>query len=88
MARSKQRSILKLAKLSIDDSVTDRIAASPRLRKHHAHSDISTGLIHVERGAEDLHHPLGTVQTPLSRGDVRGPIPVAATLTRWDASLR
>ena len=81
-------STLRLSKLPTDYDPTDKIAASMRLQQHQARGEILTGLIYVNPAAEDLHHHLGTVQTPLNSLDDAALIPGAAALDRLNASLR
>ena len=81
-------STLRLSKLPTDYDPTDKIAASMRLQLHHARGEILTGLIYVDPGAEDLHHHLGTVQTPLNCLPDEALIPGAKALERLNATLR
>ncbi len=81
-------STLRLSKLPTDYDPTDKIAASMRLQLHQARGEILTGLIYIDPAAEDLHHHLGTVQTPLNGLDDAALIPGAKVLDRLNASLR
>ncbi len=81
-------SVLKLSKLPTDYDPTDRIAAMMRVQTHHARGEILTGLIYVDPEAEELHHNLGTVRTPLNALDDAHLVPGAAALERLNATLR
>jgi len=81
-------SILRLRKLPDDYDPTDRFAASMRLQEHHARGEILTGLIYVDPTAEDLHHHLNTVMTPLNALGDRDLIPGAAALLEVNRTLR
>jgi 2-oxoglutarate/2-oxoacid ferredoxin oxidoreductase subunit beta len=80
--------VLKLSKVPSDYDPTDRIAAVTHLQVHQARGEIVTGLIYVDPDAEDLHHDLGTVETPLNALGDRELVPGAAALDRVNASLR
>ena len=81
-------SVLKLSKLPTDYDPTDKIAAVNHLQVHQARGEIVTGLIYVDPEAEDLHHHLGTVASPLNMLDDCVLIPGSAALDRLNASLR
>ena len=81
-------SVLKLSKLPNDYDPTDRIAATMRVQTHHARGEILTGLIYVDPEAEELHHHLGTVRTPLNALEDAQLVPGAAALERLNATLR
>ena len=81
-------SVLKLSKLENDYDPTDKIAATMRVQMHQARGEILTGLIYVDPQAEDLHHNLGTVQTPLNELADDVLIPGAEALSRLNRSLR
>ncbi len=81
-------SVLKLSKLENDYDPTDKIAATMRVQMHQARGEILTGLIYVDPQAEELHHNLGTVQTPLNELADDVLIPGAEALSRLNRSLR
>jgi 2-oxoglutarate ferredoxin oxidoreductase subunit beta len=81
-------SVLKLSKLPNDYDPTDRLVAITRVQTHHSRGEILTGLIYVDPDAEELHHHLGTVRTPLNALDDAQLIPGAAALDRLNATLR
>lgn len=81
-------SVLLLAKLPSDYDPTDKGAAINHLQAHQARGEVVTGLIYVDPGAEDLHHHLGTVATPLNALPDEALIPGAAALEKVNAKLR
>ena len=81
-------SVLKLSKLPNDYDPTDKIAAVMRLQTHQARGEILTGLIYVDPEAQELHHHLHTVLTPLNEIPDEALIPGAAALDRLNRSLR
>ena len=81
-------SILRLSKLPEDYDPTDRMAAAQRLQTHQSRGEILTGLIYVDPDAEDLHHHLHTVETPLNALPDEDLIPGATALESLNASLR
>jgi 2-oxoglutarate ferredoxin oxidoreductase subunit beta len=50
--------------------------------------EIVTGLLYVEREADDLHHHLDTVERPLNELGEKELCPGAGTLAKINASLR
>jgi 2-oxoglutarate ferredoxin oxidoreductase subunit beta len=81
-------SVLALRKLPDDYDPTDKLAAATRLQIHHAKGEILTGLIYLDPYARDLHHHLGTVQTPLNALSDADLVPGAAALADLNRSLR
>ena len=81
-------SLIKLSKLPTDYDPTDKLAANMRVQTHHALGEILTGLIYVAPGAEELHHHLGTVRTPLNALTDAQLVPGAAALDRLNRTLR
>jgi len=79
---------LALRKLASDYDVHDRVAAMNFLQHHAAKGQIVTGLLYVEREAEDLHAHLNTVEAPLNTLSAKELCPGSATLDRINASLR
>jgi 2-oxoglutarate ferredoxin oxidoreductase subunit beta len=79
---------LALRKLAADYDPHDRLAAMSYLQERAAAGEIVTGLLYVEREAEDLHAHLETVDTPLNAlGEVEL-CPGSAVLAKINASLR
>ena len=79
---------LVLRKVASEYDVNDRLAAMNFLQTHAARGQIVTGLLYVEYQAEDLHHHIDTVQTPLNQLSDQELCPGAATLETINASLR
>ena len=79
---------LALRKLAADYDVHDRGAALNFLQHHAAKGQIVTGLLYVEREAEDLHAHLNTVDTPLNTLSEKELCPGSATLEKINAGLR
>lgn len=79
---------LRLRKLAADYDPHDRVAAMNSLQQHYAAGEIVTGLLFVEREAEDLHHRLGTIETPLNQLGDSELCPGSEALDRLNASLR
>jgi len=77
-----------LHKLAADYDPRDRVKAMNYLAEHQAKGHVVTGLLYVQRDAEDLHASLGTVPTPLNRLGERELCPGAAALEKFNASLR
>ncbi|HEY4124959.1 MAG TPA: 2-oxoacid:ferredoxin oxidoreductase subunit beta [Rhizomicrobium sp.] len=59
-------SILRLNKLDPAYDPHDRAKAMGYLQERHAHGEVVTGLLYIEENADDLHHHLNTVKTPLN----------------------
>ena len=57
--------MLRLRKLAADYDVHGRIAAIRHLLERQSAGEIVTGLLYVEREAEDLRGHLNTMETPL-----------------------
>ncbi len=79
---------LALRKIDAEYDVHDRAAAITFLHHHAAKGQIVTGLLHVEREAEDLHGHLDTVETPLNALSEKELCPGSAALEKINASLR
>jgi 2-oxoglutarate/2-oxoacid ferredoxin oxidoreductase subunit beta len=60
-------SILHLRKLAPEHDPQDRNAALAFLQQRQAAGEIVTGLLYIDPEAHDLHHHLGTTETPLNR---------------------
>jgi 2-oxoglutarate/2-oxoacid ferredoxin oxidoreductase subunit beta len=81
-------STLALRKLAADYDLHDRTAALGFLQQHAAKGQIVTGLLYVEKEAEDLHAHLRTVDTPLNALSEKELCPGQSALDRINASLR
>ncbi len=79
---------LALRKLAADYDVHDRTAALGFLQQHAARGQIVTGLLYVEKHAEDLHAHLRTVDKPLNALDEKDLCPGQKALEALNASLR
>ncbi|CAN7704666.1 2-oxoacid:ferredoxin oxidoreductase subunit beta [Pseudorhodoferax sp. LjRoot39] len=81
-------SVLRLRKLRDDHDPGDRAAALQHVVAQQARGELLTGLLYVDREAEDLHAMLQTSQTPLNRLDALDLCPGAKALDRINAGLR
>jgi 2-oxoglutarate ferredoxin oxidoreductase subunit beta len=81
-------SVLYLRKLHADYDPSDRVGAMNYLQERQSLGEIVTGLIYVDAGAQNLHHYLNTVKTPLNRLDLPELCPGAKALEALNASLR
>jgi len=81
-------STLALRKLAADYDLHDRTAALGFLQQHAAKGQIVTGLLYVEKEAEDLHAHLRTVDTPLNALTEKELCPGQSALDKINASLR
>jgi len=79
---------LVLKKVSADYDAHDRIGAMTFLQQHAAKGQIVTGLLYVEKDAEDLHAHLDTVDKPLNALAEKDLCPGSATLGKINQSLR
>jgi 2-oxoglutarate ferredoxin oxidoreductase subunit beta len=79
---------LLLHKLAADYDPHDRVKAMNYLAERQAQGQVVTGLLYVEREAEDLHASLNTVPVALNRLGERELCPGAASLEKFNASLR
>jgi 2-oxoglutarate/2-oxoacid ferredoxin oxidoreductase subunit beta len=79
---------LALRKLAADYDVHDRLAAMSFLQQQAAKGQVVTGLLYVEREAEDLHAHLNTVDAPLNSLSENELCPGSAVLDKINASLR
>jgi 2-oxoglutarate ferredoxin oxidoreductase subunit beta len=79
---------LVLRKLNSEYDVTDRLSAMSFLHSHAAKGQIVTGLIYLDREAEDLHRNLNTVATPLNQLSEQELCPGSAALEKINAGLR
>jgi 2-oxoglutarate ferredoxin oxidoreductase subunit beta len=79
---------LALRKLAADYELHDRAAALGFLQHHAAKGQIVTGLLYVEKEAEDLHAHLRTVKRPLNSLAEQDLCPGQAALDTINAGLR
>ena len=79
---------LALRKLAAEYDVHDRNAATTFLQHHASLGQVVTGLLYVEREADDLHKHLNTVEAPLNTLAEKELCPGSAALERINASLR
>ena len=79
---------LALRKLAADYELHDRTAALGFLQHHAAKGQIVTGLLFVEKEAEDLHTHLRTIDTPLNQLAEGELCPGQAALDKINAGLR
>ena len=79
---------LALRKVNADYDVNDRVAAMNFLQRHAAKGQIVTGLLYVEREAQDLHAHLNTVAAPLNSLREKELCPGSAALEKINAGLR
>jgi 2-oxoglutarate ferredoxin oxidoreductase subunit beta len=81
-------STLVLRKVNADYDVHDRVAAMNFLHQHAAQGQIVTGVLFLDREAEDLHQHLNTTDMPLNTLSEKELCPGAAKLEEINASLR
>src|SRR5579871_2052422 len=81
-------STLVLRKVSADYDVHDRVAAMNFLQLHAAQGQIVTGVLYLDREAEDLHHHLNTTEMPLNALSEKELCPGSAALEKINASMR
>jgi 2-oxoglutarate ferredoxin oxidoreductase subunit beta len=79
---------LRLRKLAADYDPHDRLGAMTFLQERHSAGEIVTGLLFLDPEAEDLHHHLGTVETPLNQLGDAELCPGSAALEKLNAGLR
>jgi 2-oxoglutarate ferredoxin oxidoreductase subunit beta len=81
-------STLVLRKVGADYDVHDRVAAMNFLHQRAAQGQIVTGVLYLDREAEDLHQHLNTTDIPLNTLSEKELCPGAAKLEEINASLR
>ncbi|HUO94009.1 MAG TPA: 2-oxoacid:ferredoxin oxidoreductase subunit beta [Rhizomicrobium sp.] len=81
-------SILKLSKLDPAYDPHDKAKAMAYLQDRHAKGEVVTGLLYIEDDAEDLHHHLNTVDTPLNRLSEKELCPGSAKLAAFNDEYR
>jgi 2-oxoglutarate ferredoxin oxidoreductase subunit beta len=81
-------STLVLRKVSADYEVHDRVAAMNFLQLHAAQGQIVTGVLYLDREAEDLHQHLNTTEIPLNALSEKELCPGSAALEKINASMR
>src|SRR5579859_4901190 len=88
MVEQHDGTILALRKLNAEYDVNDRNAAMSFLHHHADKGQIVTGLLYVQRDADDLHDHLNTVKTPLNTLSEKELCPGSAALEKINAALR
>src|SRR5665213_3424510 len=81
-------STIALRKLDADYQVHDRTAALGFLQHHAAKGQIVTGLLYMDKDADDLHGHLDTVAAPLNTLGEKELCPGQAALDKFNASMR
>jgi 2-oxoglutarate/2-oxoacid ferredoxin oxidoreductase subunit beta len=81
-------STLKLTKLAADYDPSDRVAALSFLQSRAAAGELVTGLIYMDKGAQDMHANLNTVPAPLNRLSDADLCPGARGLEAFNAARR
>ena len=81
-------STVRLHKLAVDYDPTDRISALTHLQQRSAQGEVVTGLLFVEPDPGDLHHFLGTVDTPLNALGEAELCPGLEVLEKYNAAHR
>ncbi len=81
-------STVALRKLDADYQVHDRTAALGFLQHHAAKGQIVTGLLYMDKDADDLHGHLDTVAAPLNSLGEKDLCPGQAALDKFNASMR
>jgi 2-oxoglutarate ferredoxin oxidoreductase subunit beta len=79
---------LALRKLHTDYDPHDKLGAMTYLQERAHVGEIVTGLLYVEREADDLHDHLDTVERPLNELNEKELCPGAKTLDKINAGLR
>jgi 2-oxoglutarate/2-oxoacid ferredoxin oxidoreductase subunit beta len=79
---------LVLRKINADYDVHDRVAAMSFLQQHAAKGQVVTGVLYLDREAEDLHKHLNTTDIPLNALSERELCPGSAVLDKINAGLR
>src|SRR5215813_1179903 len=79
---------LVLRKINADYDVHDRLAAMNFLQQHAAKGQVVTGVLYLDREAEDLHKHLNTTETPLNALSERDLCPGSTVLDKINAGLR
>ena len=81
-------SVLRLRKLHQNYDPTDKLTVLNFLEQRKAAGEIVTGLLYVRPDADDLHRLLNTVEAPLNALSEKELVPGAASLEKFNASLR
>jgi 2-oxoglutarate ferredoxin oxidoreductase subunit beta len=77
-----------LRKINGDYNVHDRVAAMNFLHQHAAKGQVVTGVLYLDREAEDLHKHLNTTEVPLNALAEKDLCPGSAVLDKINAGLR
>ena len=81
-------SILKLSKIDPSYDPHDKAKVMAHLQERHAAGEVVTGLLYLEDEAEDLHHHLNTVATPLNHLSEKELCPGTAKLAEINDEYR
>ncbi len=81
-------SILRLRKLHPDYDPTDRLTAMNHVQTHQAMGEVVTGLLYVDRSAQDLHAALRTNAAPLNSLGADRLCPGSQALARLNKSMQ
>ena len=81
-------SVIRLRKLDAGHDCSHKAAALLTLERHRAAGEIATGLIYLNRDAQELHHRLGTTERPLNELGADVLCPGSRALEAINASLR
>src|SRR5215813_12437164 len=79
---------LVLRKINADYDAHDRVAAMNFLQQHAAKGQVVTGVLYLDREAEDLHKHLNTTETPLNALSEKDLCPGSTVLDKINAGLR
>jgi 2-oxoglutarate ferredoxin oxidoreductase subunit beta len=79
---------IALRKLDADYQVHDRTAALGFLQHHAAKGQIVTGLLYMDKNADDLHGHLDTIAAPLNSLGEKELCPGQAALDKFNATMR
>jgi 2-oxoglutarate ferredoxin oxidoreductase subunit beta len=79
---------LVLRKVNADYDPHDRLAAMNFLQQHAAKGQVVTGVLYLDREAEDLHKHLNTSEAPLNALSEKDLCPGSAVLDKINAGLR
>ncbi len=81
-------SVMRLRKLHSGYDPTDRLLAMNHVQTHQAKGEVVTGLLYVEKDAEDLHAAMRTSTQPLNSLDADRLCPGPSALEKLNQSLR
>jgi len=81
-------SVMRLRRLHDGYDPTDRLAAMNHVQTHQAKGEVVTGLLYVDKDAQDLHAAMRTSAQPLNSLGVDRLCPGASVLDKLNQSLR